>query len=289
MKPRAWCKHHLPLLILLSVLLLDQGSKFLVKLNMQIGDDIPLLPWFHIHFLENEGMAFGLSLGEEAGKLLLSLIRLALIGLLIWYLGKANKLYRLALTASSSATGQQSGGQEAGNGQLPQNRQAEEGNPASGSEQASMEASPTTGTDSSCTEKESRKAPGNGSSKKAEAPGGLAVKTSLIVSLSLILAGAIGNMLDCAFYGLIFSESYFHVAQLFPEGGGYAPFLFGHVVDMLHFPLFQGSYPEWMPLVGGKEFLFFRPVFNLADSAVTIGFLIFLFTQRSFWWPEKKA
>ena len=78
------------------------------------------------------------------------------------------------------------------------------------------------------------------------------------------------------------------ISELFPEGGGYAPFLHGHVVDMLYFPLFQGHYPEWMPWVGGREFLFFRPVFNLADSAITIGFLLFFFTQRSFWWPEKK-
>ncbi|MDE5610208.1 MAG: signal peptidase II [Bacteroidales bacterium] len=201
MKVSLWCRNHLPLLIVPAVLLLDQASKFAVKLNMQIGEDIRIFDWFHIHFLENNGMAFGMSLGENAGKLILSLIRLALIVFLCWYIRKVNKAYK-----------------------------AKE------------------------------------------------VKASLMVCLSLILAGAIGNMLDCAFYGLIFSESYFSLATLFPEGGGYAPLMFGRVVDMLYFPILH-----WR-----NEVLFFRPVFNIADSAVTVGFFLFVLTQRSLWWPASR-
>ncbi len=95
-----------------------------------------------------------------------------------------------------------------------------------------------------------------------------------ILCWSLILAGAIGNMIDCAFYGILFGESTFTtIAGFLPEGGGYAPFLYGKVVDMLSFPILHGHYPDWLPLKGGQEFLFFRPVFNIADSAVTIGVL----------------
>lgn len=203
----AWFGRHLPLWVVLLVLVLDQASKFWIKLTMRIGDEINVFSWFKIHFLENEGMAFGFSFGGEGGKLLLSLIRLAAIGLLIWYIIKSNR-------------------------------------------------------------------------KKS-------TNTALTVSLSLILAGAIGNMIDSAFYGLIFSESYFHVAQLFPAEG-YAPFLHGRVVDMLYFPLLHGFYPDWMPAVGGQEFLFFRPVFNIADSAITVGFVVFFISQRDFWFSSKK-
>lgn len=105
----------------------------------------------------------------------------------------------------------------------------------------------------------------------------------LLISFSLILAGAIGNIIDSAFYGLIFSESTYHtVATMFPEGGGYAGFLHGKVVDMFYFPLYNGTLPEWMPFWGGEHVLFFRPVFNVADSAITAGVLSILIFQRSF-------
>ena len=106
----------------------------------------------------------------------------------------------------------------------------------------------------------------------------------LLISFSLILAGALGNIIDSAFYGLIFSESSYHggVATMFPVEGGYSSFLQGKVVDMLYFPVFHGYFPEWFPIWSGKPYLFFKPVFNLADMAITIGVLNILFFQRGF-------
>jgi signal peptidase II len=101
-----------------------------------------------------------------------------------------------------------------------------------------------------------------------------------ITSVSLILAGAIGNILDSAFYGLIFTDSFGRVAEMFPAGGGYAPFLQGKVVDMLYFPLFSGHLPNWVPFWGGDYFIFFRPIFNIADSAITAGVILLLLFQK---------
>lgn len=108
------------------------------------------------------------------------------------------------------------------------------------------------------------------------------VKTGYVVCVSLILAGAVGNIIDCIFYGLIFNDPSFPlVATMFPEGGGYGSLFHGKVVDMLYFPLFHFYWPEWMPLVGGELFEFFRPVFNVADSAITVGVaLVLLFYRR---------
>ena len=103
-----------------------------------------------------------------------------------------------------------------------------------------------------------------------------------IFSVALILAGAIGNIIDSAFYGLIFDHSWGHVAKMFPEEGGYAPFLYGKVVDMLYFPIIHGDWPQWFPVWGGREFIFFRPVFNIADSSITTGVFIILFFQKRF-------
>lgn len=105
----------------------------------------------------------------------------------------------------------------------------------------------------------------------------------LIVSLSLILAGALGNIIDSAFYGMIFSDSYGKAAAFMPEEGGYATFLHGKVVDMLYFPIIKGHYPSWFPFWANEQFIFFRPVFNIADSAITVGvFSIILFQRRYF-------
>lgn len=112
----------------------------------------------------------------------------------------------------------------------------------------------------------------------------------LIVCVSLIMAGALGNILDSAFYGLLFSESYFsQTAEFLPEDGGYATFLHGRVVDMLYFPIIRSNFPEWFPFRGGQEFIFFRPVFNLADSAITTGVLILLVFQKKFFDSVKKT
>lgn len=112
--------------------------------------------------------------------------------------------------------------------------------------------------------------------------------TGVLVSFALIFCGALGNIIDSMFYGMIFEHSlYFNpqnheVAALFPEGGGYSSFLHGKVVDMLYFPIYEGYLPDWVPIWGGKDFVFFRPVFNLADSYITIGVLMLILFYRKF-------
>lgn len=97
-------------------------------------------------------------------------------------------------------------------------------------------------------------------------------KYGYIVCLSLVLAGAAGNLIDCMFYGLCFDASTFHhVSQYVGIGNGYAPFLMGKVVDMLYFPLIDTTYPEWFPWYGGERFIFFSPIFNIADSSISVG------------------
>ena len=102
----------------------------------------------------------------------------------------------------------------------------------------------------------------------------------LIVSLSLVLAGAVGNIIDGTLYGILFSESYRELATFLPEAGGYAPLFFGKVVDMFYFPIYKGYLPEWIPFWGGDYFVFFRPVFNIADSAISIGVAIMVIFQK---------
>lgn len=193
-------------LLVIVILLVDQISKFWVKTNMTLGQEFSVFGnWFLIHFTENNGMAFGLEISGEYGKMILSIFRLLAIGGIIWYIFHLIKL---------------------------------------------------------------------------SAPKGL------VISVSLILAGAMGNIIDSAFYGLIFNESYFTPAVLFPEEGGYASFLHGRVVDMFYFPIVNGFYPDWVPWLGSKQFIFFRPVFNIADTAITTGVLITLIFYRS--WFNKK-
>jgi signal peptidase II len=107
----------------------------------------------------------------------------------------------------------------------------------------------------------------------------------LVLSISLVLAGAVGNIIDSVFYGVIFSESSHYsteVARFLPAEGGYAKFLHGHVVDMLYFPIIDGIWPEWVPYLGGSRFQFFRPVFNIADSAISIGLGLIIVGQKAF-------
>lgn len=106
-------------------------------------------------------------------------------------------------------------------------------------------------------------------------------KTGFIVCVTLVLAGASGNIIDSVFYGVIFEASYSgHIASLVPWGEGYSSLLHGKVVDMLYFPLFSGTWPDWVPMVGGQDFLFFRFIFNVADSAITVGVILILLFYR---------
>lgn len=111
-----------------------------------------------------------------------------------------------------------------------------------------------------------------------------ATKTAMpkgqLIAVSLIFAGALGNIIDSIFYGVLFSNSYGQIATFLPAEGGYAPLMFGHVVDMLQFPMFSWTWPEWLPLIGGNSFTFFEPVFNIADSAISIGVVLLLLKTR---------
>ena len=109
-------------------------------------------------------------------------------------------------------------------------------------------------------------------------------KTGFLVCVSLILAGAIGNIIDCVFYGEIFSEStHSLIAQFVPIGEGYSDWFYGKVVDMFYFPLIETNWPEWMPFVGGKHFIFFSPIFNFADAAISCGIIaLILFYGKYF-------
>ncbi len=107
----------------------------------------------------------------------------------------------------------------------------------------------------------------------------------LVICISLIFAGALGNIIDSVFYGVLFSDSTHTVATFLPKNGGYAPVFYGQVVDMLYFPLFEGTWPDWVPSLGGERFMFFNAVFNVADSAISIGvMLLIIFSKKAF--PE---
>ena len=181
-----------PLIVISLILLIDQIVKFWIKLNFTLGEELFLIgDWCRLHFIDNEGMAFGMSFGEEIGKLILTLFRIIASVLIFLYLRKLiikkeNKL--------------------------------------------------------------------------------------IIYAFTLIFAGAVGNIIDSLFYGLIFSEStFFTTAKLFPEAGGYAPLCLGKVVDMFYFPLIDTTLPQWIPFIGGNHFEFFNAIFNVADISITVG------------------
>jgi len=186
------------ILIIFIVLLIDQALKIYIKTHFYLGQSYHVTDWFHILFVENRGMAFGLEPKGVTGKYILTFLRIAAVGALAYWLDKAIR------------------------------------------------------------EKQ----------------------TILAVSLSLILAGALGNIIDSVFYGKIFSESFHQPATLFPKEGGYGNWFQGKVVDMFYFPLFEIRFPEWLPVVGGKKYTFFNAIFNIADAAITVGVIIMLIFNK---------
>lgn len=178
-----------------AVIIIDQIVKIYVKTHFYLGESVSVLPFFELRFVQNNGMAFGMELGS---KLFLTLFRIVVVSLLVWYMARIVR-----------------------NPRFPK---------------------------------------------------------GYIATISLIAAGAAGNIFDCVFYGEIFSNPYPPMAAEFvPWGEGYSSLFHGFVVDMLYFPLFSFEWPEWMPLVGGETFSFFDPVFNIADAAITVGMLMLIF------------
>lgn len=192
------------ILIVALVILIDQALKVWIKTSFPTGPvmDMAGQRWARLYFIENPGMAWGMELGGNWGKLILTLFRLAAVTFGSWYLVRIVKQ---------------------------------------------------------------------------------GYSTGFIVCASLIYAGALGNLIDSMFYGMIFEASdYAHVAKAFPAGGGYGGFLHGKVVDMLYFPMIKSTFPSWMPFIGGKDFEFFSPIFNIADASISIGVITLLIFQKRF-------
>ena len=199
MSNRQTRKHGLlTLIVILLVLVIDQSIKLWVKTNMSLGESIRITPWFYIEFVENIGMAYGVTIFN---KLILSLFRIVAIGFIGWY------IYRVIHRSH---------------------------------------------------------------------------RLGYVLCLSVILAGAAGNIIDSMLYGLIFSESTpFSIAEIVPFGSGYASFLYGKVVDMFYFPLIVCDWPQWVPFVGGNHFVFFSPVFNFADACISVGIVVLFLFYRN--------
>ena len=185
------------LLFVIILLVIDQIIKISVKTGMCLHESIRVTDWFYISFIENSGMAYGMTF---VNKLVLSLFRIVAISVVGWYLC----------------------------------RQIKRG-----------------------------------------------ARMVYVICLALVFAGALGNLIDCMFYGLIFNASSpYYVSYFVPFGHGYAPFLMGKVLDMFYFPLIVTTWPEWMPLCGGEQFIFFSPVFNFADSCISVGVVLLLLFCR---------
>ncbi|HRE77756.1 MAG TPA: lipoprotein signal peptidase [Flavobacterium sp.] len=194
-------------LIVIIILLVDQISKLYIKTTFKLGDEIVVFDWFRIHFIENEGMAWGTKIPGDHGKLFLTLFRIvAVFGIGYWLWDSVKK-------HSSNY---------------------------------------------------------------------------LIVAVSLILAGAFGNIIDSVFYGVIFNDSHYAASTLFSDNP-YGTWFHGKVVDMLYFPIWKGTLPEWIPFVGGNYFTFFNAIFNIADMAISTGVgILIVFNKRAFGTTEKE-
>jgi signal peptidase II len=188
----------LAVILVVVLMLIDQVIKILVKTNMRLHESIEVTSWFYIDFVENSGMAFGMTF---INKYILSTFRIVAIVAICWYI--------MQLVKRSASRG-------------------------------------------------------------------------YVVCLSMIMAGAAGNIIDCMFYGMIFSASHpFDAAYFVPFGDGYAPFLLGKVVDMFYFPIIETTWPAWVPVWGGQPFVFFSPVFNFADACVSVGVILLLIFYRN--------
>jgi len=194
-------KKNIALLTIIVAILIDQLSKIYIKTHFQLGESVTVFSWFKIHFVENNGMAWGFEFGGKGGKLFLTVFRLvAVVGIIYWLQQHIKK----------------------------------------------------------------------------------GTHTAVIIAISLIFSGAVGNIIDSVFYGRIFDTSNHRIATLFSEKP-YGEFLHGKVVDMLYFPIWEGILPSWIPFMGGEYFTFFNAIFNGADSFITIGVvLLFLFSKHAF-------
>lgn len=200
-------------LIITAIILVDQSLKIWIKTSHETGEVARVfgLNWFRLHFIENPGMAWGWKFGNETGKVILTLFRLAAVLFGTWYLGR--------LVRQQYSRG-------------------------------------------------------------------------FVICASLIYAGALGNLIDSMFYGMIFDKglhfdqsvgahvTYSGLAHF--STSGYSSFLHGSVVDMLYFPMFEGYFPSWMPWVGGGKFEFFSPIFNIADASISVGVITLLLFQKRF-------